>query len=184
MKTMEDTDSMEMPVPCQKCGGWFDLTEGYGSEKWFPNTVICETCFHLEEQEIEIDEEIVECQDYISDAKITIQDNEKRLRQLGIIPIGNWISVKDKLPEFEEEVLCFQPSKIWAEYCETPPTKPRVIAGYLFQLESGKRDGYIASQIMGIKDCPLIAGGTFWAFPYICHQNFVTHWQPLPQHPL
>ena len=33
--------NMEMPTPCQKCGGWFDLLDGGGSEKWFPNTVIC-----------------------------------------------------------------------------------------------------------------------------------------------
>ena len=38
----EDDDEMDMPTPCQKCGNLFDLNDGVGSEKWFPNTVICE----------------------------------------------------------------------------------------------------------------------------------------------
>jgi len=32
-----NTDNMEMPTPCQKCGNLFDLNDGTGSTKWFPN---------------------------------------------------------------------------------------------------------------------------------------------------
>lgn len=53
---MEETDEMEMPCPCSKCGEWFDLTDGFGSKKWFPNIVICEPCYQDEKIEIEDDE--------------------------------------------------------------------------------------------------------------------------------
>lgn len=55
---MEDFDyeEMEMPTPCIHCGEIFDLNDGYGSEKWHPNVVICENCHSKEEAEIEEDE--------------------------------------------------------------------------------------------------------------------------------
>lgn len=49
-------EEMEMPTPCQHCGEIFDLNDGYGSEKWHPNIVICENCHEKEEAEIEEDE--------------------------------------------------------------------------------------------------------------------------------
>ena len=49
---MENYD-FEMPTPCQHCGEIFDLNDGFGSEKWYPNTVICEECYRKEEAEIE-----------------------------------------------------------------------------------------------------------------------------------
>ena len=52
---MENYD-FEMPTPCQHCGEIFDLNDGFGSEKWYPNTVICEECYRKEEEEIEEDE--------------------------------------------------------------------------------------------------------------------------------
>jgi len=52
----EDFEEMEMPCPCNKCGEWFDLTDGFGSRKWFPNVVICEECHKDENIEIEDDE--------------------------------------------------------------------------------------------------------------------------------
>lgn len=51
-----DYEQMEMPTPCQHCGEIFDLNDGYGSEKWHKNVVICEKCYREEEAEIEEDE--------------------------------------------------------------------------------------------------------------------------------
>lgn len=51
-----ETEEMEMPTPCTHCGEIFDLNDGYGSEKWHPNTVICESCYEKEKEEIEEDE--------------------------------------------------------------------------------------------------------------------------------
>lgn len=75
-------ENMEMPVPCQKCGGWFDLHDGCGSEKWFPNTVICESCSRVEEQEIELEDEISELKSEIEDAEYTIKNGKERLVEL------------------------------------------------------------------------------------------------------
>lgn len=84
-----NTDNMEMPTPCQKCGNLFDLNDGTGSTKWFPNTIICESCGNEEEKEIERDEEIEELQNSLSDAEWTIKDCNKRLIELGAKPAGN-----------------------------------------------------------------------------------------------
>lgn len=51
-----ENEEMEMPTPCTHCGEIFDLNDGYGSEKWHPNTVICESCYEKEDEEIEEDE--------------------------------------------------------------------------------------------------------------------------------
>ena len=51
-----DYEQMEMPTPCEHCGEIFDLNDGCGSEKWHPNTVICEKCYSEEAEEIEEDE--------------------------------------------------------------------------------------------------------------------------------
>lgn len=53
-----DPDTMEMPCPCEHCGNWFDLHDGYASEKWYQerNLVICEKCHEEEESEIEDDD--------------------------------------------------------------------------------------------------------------------------------
>lgn len=50
-----ENEEMEMPTPCQHCGEIFDLNDGYGSEKWYKNTVICENCYREEEKEVEED---------------------------------------------------------------------------------------------------------------------------------
>ncbi len=73
---------MEMPTPCQKCGNIFDLNDGTASEKWFPNTVICNGCGANEYSEIEKDEEISDLKISIEDAEITIRDSHKRLKEL------------------------------------------------------------------------------------------------------
>lgn len=80
----EDDDEMDMPTPCMKCGKIFDLNDGVGSEKWFPNTVICEKCGNEEEAEIERDEEIKEMKDGLSDAKYNVNFYTKELKRLGI----------------------------------------------------------------------------------------------------
>ena len=79
----EDFD-MEMPTPCQHCNKVFDLTDGYASYKWFPNTVICESCSKEEEKEIENDEEIQELKEKIDDAQDTIKEARRRLAELGV----------------------------------------------------------------------------------------------------
>lgn len=76
-------EKMEMPTPCQKCGEIFDLLDGYDSEKWYPNTTICASCFKKEEKEIEVDEEISELKESLADAEYTIKDCTKRLIELG-----------------------------------------------------------------------------------------------------
>ena len=81
---MEDFEEMEMPTPCVKCRNWFDLHDGYGSEKWYPNTVICSNCHDHEEKEIECDEEIEELKSQIDEAKETISCSIKRLNELGV----------------------------------------------------------------------------------------------------
>lgn len=80
----EPHDEMEMPCPCQRCGNWFDLNDGVGSQKWYPNTVICENCADEEDEEIERDEEVMRLQGEIEDAKWTIEHNTKRLKELGV----------------------------------------------------------------------------------------------------
>ncbi len=86
----DKTEEMEMPTPCQKCGEWFDLNDGRSSEKWFPDTVICEKCADEERKEIDSDEEIQDLKNSIDDAVVTIKEARNRLSEMGInIPI--WI---------------------------------------------------------------------------------------------
>lgn len=91
-----------------------------------------------------------------------------------------WISVKDGLPELNVEVMCYQPP---VKFISGGETKGRRLSGYLFELEPDERRGDIDLELLGDRGLSLAAGGKFWAFPYICHQNFVTHWQPLPAPP-
>lgn len=74
--------NMEMPCQCQKCKGWFDLNDGVGSEKWFPDTVICEDCEAIERKEIEIEEEIEELKCEMDDAEETISSGRRRMAEL------------------------------------------------------------------------------------------------------
>ena len=62
-----EPELMEMPTPCEHCGTTFDLNDGYASEKWHDNIVICEKCHNEEEAEIEED-------DYWYDANIEISN--------------------------------------------------------------------------------------------------------------
>lgn len=63
-----ENEEMEMPTPCQHCGEIFDLNDGYGSEKWYKNTVICENCYREEEKEVEEDERWEEINIEVSNA--------------------------------------------------------------------------------------------------------------------
>lgn len=86
---MLDNEELEMPTPCQKCGNIFDLNDGYGSEKWFPSTIICKSCFNIEEKEIEFDEEIEDLKNQIDDAEITIKLARERLSVID--PDGEYV---------------------------------------------------------------------------------------------
>ncbi len=77
-------EEFEMPTPCQKCGKWFDLNDGLGSTKWYPNTLICEDCGHQEREELERDEEIEDLKTQIEDAEYTIKEARARLVELGV----------------------------------------------------------------------------------------------------
>ena len=81
---MELSEEMDMPTLCQHCGKWFDLNDGHGSEKWYPNTVICPKCGREEETEIERDEEIEDLKDQILNAQYTIVDATMALEKLGV----------------------------------------------------------------------------------------------------
>lgn len=77
-----------MPTPCQKCGETFDLTDGYPSKKWYPNTVICVSCHDKEAFEIGYDEEVEnlkeeidELEDGISSCREAIKDYEEEIEQ-------------------------------------------------------------------------------------------------------
>lgn len=72
----------DMPTPCQSCGEWFELNNMVGSEKWYPNTVICETCSTMEEQEIQLDEEIENEENNLKDAQWQITESTKELGKL------------------------------------------------------------------------------------------------------
>lgn len=74
----------EMPTPCQKCGSIFELNEGTGSVKWFPNTVICDNCGTEENAEVERDEQIEDLKIRIDDAVQTIKDARSELIELGL----------------------------------------------------------------------------------------------------
>jgi hypothetical protein len=80
----EECDDMEMPTPCQRCGDIFDLNDGRESEKWYPGTVICETCAGEETVEVEQDTFIEALEDELEDAIWTVNDCHKRLKQLSI----------------------------------------------------------------------------------------------------
>jgi hypothetical protein len=82
----DDTDAMDAPCPCVQCGNWFDLHDGYGSDKWHPGIVICATCHREEETELERDEEIEELTTEIAEAEFTIREARKRLEKLGVKP--------------------------------------------------------------------------------------------------
>lgn len=78
----ENTEGMEMPCPCQKCGDWFDLHDGRGSQKWFPNTVICESCASKEDDEVERDDRIQDIDTEIADLEYDLENIPGQIAEL------------------------------------------------------------------------------------------------------
>jgi hypothetical protein len=95
MNNYGDGEDYEMPTPCEHCGKIFDLNDGYGSEKWHPDIVICEKCHNEEKKEIERDEEIENIENELGDAYITINDCVERAEKIGYKlqdPPKEWVS--------------------------------------------------------------------------------------------
>jgi len=108
---MENFENMEEPTPCIHCGEWFDLQDGYGSEKWHPNTTICDNCRTKEIKEISKDEEIEDLTENLSDAEDNVVRYRKRLRELGVLLTE---SKSEKWDNLDEEI-----SKIYEEQSDS-----------------------------------------------------------------
>lgn len=110
-----------------------------------------------------------------------ISNLKVQLRACFQIKPKEWIKVEDRLPELGVKVLCYQPKSESVSGKQT--WKPRVLLGYLFEFEPGERSGGINLYKIGDHAHSLFGGGKYWAFPYVCHQNFVTHWMPNQEGP-
>lgn len=77
----EEFDEGLMWVPCEHCRGWFDLPDGYGSELWYPNIVICPSCHNLEKAEMERREEIENALNVLEDAEYSIKEANETLKK-------------------------------------------------------------------------------------------------------
>lgn len=82
---------MEMPCMCQHCNDIFDLHDGQRSDKWYRGSIICETCAHEEDAEIELEEEIEDLKIELEEAKYTVDEAtqaiyriQKRLDELKV----------------------------------------------------------------------------------------------------
>ena len=99
-------ENFEMPTPCQHCGEIFDLNDGYGSEKWYPDIVICETCYREEEAEIDEDDRWETINIDVSNALYEVeQENgwgkltEENRESISNIINGNiWIDKNKRMP--------------------------------------------------------------------------------------
>jgi len=74
-----DYEQFDMPTPCRHCGETFDLYDGFGSDKWYQNIVICASCHEKESVEIEEDEMWYEINKELSNALFDLdkKDNLK-----------------------------------------------------------------------------------------------------------
>lgn len=79
---MSEFIEMEMPTPCQKCGNIFDLNDGVGSGKWFPNTIICETCGIKEDKIVELESELEAVKLDLENAKWDVTHYGKRVDEI------------------------------------------------------------------------------------------------------
>ena len=104
---MENLEDMEEPTPCIHCGEWFDLSDGYGSEKWHPNNTICGNCRDQEIKEVCKDEEIEDLTANLSDAEDNVIRYRKRLRELGVqLPetkAEKWDKLEEKVSEYYKD---------------------------------------------------------------------------------
>ena len=98
----EPNDFMEMPCRCD-CGKWFDLNDGYSSERQ-KNKVICGECGEKEEKEIDLEEEIASWKYDYQNAKDDMEVCAKMLKQLGT-PIDASLSVSPEELIAEAESL-------------------------------------------------------------------------------
>lgn len=92
-------ENFEMPTPCQHCGEIFDLHDGYGSEKWYPNTTICNNCWEKEKAEIEEDERWEDLNTELSDALFMFKDENASSK----ISKENWDSILHLLAQAHSE---------------------------------------------------------------------------------
>lgn len=94
-----------MPTPCQKCGEWFELNEGRGSRRWYPDTVICSDCGEEEQEEIEREEEIKELEEEMTELEESFKYAKQEIReQEDIIQecVNNMKWIKKRLAELKK----------------------------------------------------------------------------------
>jgi hypothetical protein len=80
MMKEEYCDDFEMPCMCD-CGEWFDLNDGYRSNK--SNKVICDICHHFEKK----DEEIKDIAYQLECEHISFNHARTELKRLGLNPV-------------------------------------------------------------------------------------------------
>lgn len=85
MKNFEFDIDMEMPTPCKCCGKIFDLNNGRGSEKWYPDTIICSECHDDEKEEIEEDERWETINSELCNALYGLNNEENRKSILQLV---------------------------------------------------------------------------------------------------
>ena len=76
--------NMEAPSKCIVCNNWFDLDDGKRSKKWYveDSLIICDDCHEIEKKEIEIDDEIEDLKNIISDNEYDIANIPSILEEL------------------------------------------------------------------------------------------------------
>ena len=96
-----EDEEMDMPTPCANCNEIFDLNDGYGSEKWYPNITICEKCHEDEEAEIEEDERWETINDEIGEALYGMDKDEDFIKRISsenkelILKLASLLKVED-----------------------------------------------------------------------------------------
>jgi hypothetical protein len=78
-----DFDEDAMPTPCTVCNGWFDLTDGAMNPR-NEKQIICEGCAHDIQKIVDIEDEIEDQNELITDAQYTLKEAKKRLEELNI----------------------------------------------------------------------------------------------------
>lgn len=97
--TKELIEHMEEPTKCIHCGEWFELSDGYESEKWHPDITICEKCNAEEIKETSKDQEIEDLTANLSDAEDNVKGYRNRLKKLGVCLPDTKAEKWDKLDE-------------------------------------------------------------------------------------
>lgn len=81
-----------------------------------------------------------------------------------------WISIKDKLPELETDVLVARPNQYSKKI-------DRIIACLFDSGPEGRTWGHVY-------DVPRKRlSGFYWSLPAVCPLDHITHWMPLPEPP-